>query len=456
MGEHMPRTMSWSESVLAARLCPRSNRRTAGAPSRRTPRMFTYLLTLALVTLMAACASVAPSRAAQPTQPPLYVRRQSAPTLPRQLSIEQRATQMVARMSLDDKLGQMIVFQFTRQTYTPDQAAMVKPFHPGGVILYSYAMGTGQQVRALLAGAQHDSPIPMFTMTDLEGGWIDHLVAYAGPHMSAPAMAASGDPRVAQAQGAKVAHDLLSYNFNTDLAPDVDVELVAGPDQIGRTFGSTPAPVITYAGAFLDGLQQNDVAGCLKHFPGLGAATSDAHADLPVITRTRDQLEATELAPYRALIASGKAQMIMSTDVLMPALDPTMPAELSRPIVTGILRDELHFDGVAITDALYMKGIQNKYYFAEAAVMAIEAGNDMVMAPFTPGMIQDTINGLKAAIASGALSMNQVNSSVRRILALKLRSHILSSPALIVPGPQTGPIAAAGAAADLPRLRSLA
>jgi beta-N-acetylhexosaminidase len=279
----------------------------------------------------------------------------------------------------------------------------------------------------------------MLTMTDLEGGWIDHIAEYVGPHMSAPEMAATGNPAVASAQGTKVARDLLSFGFNTDLAPDVDVELVAGPDQIGRTFGSTPAPVVKYAGAFLAGLQSHGVAGTLKHFPGLGDATSDAHADLPVISRSRADLESTELAPYRALIATGQAQIVMSTDVLMPALDPTLPAELSRPIVTGILRNELHFNGVAITDALYMKGIQDKYYFAEAAVMAIEAGNDMIMAPFTPGMLSDIISSLKAAISSGALSMQQVNDSVRRILALKLRYHVLPMPHPASPGAVGGP-----------------
>jgi beta-N-acetylhexosaminidase len=382
--------------------------------------------------------------------------RGTARPLPRQQSVNQMAARLVARMSLEDKLGQMIIIQFTQQDYTPEQQALVAPFHPGGVILYSYAMGAAQQVRDLLASAQRDSPIPMLTMTDLEGGWIDHLVQYVGPHMSAPAMAATGDPRVVERQGAKVARDLRGMSFNTDLAPDVDVQLVAGPDQIGRTFGTTPEPVVTYAGAFLDGLQGNGVPGCLKHFPGLGAATTDAHADLPTITRTRDQLEATELAPYRALIASGRAQMIMSTDVLMPALDPTLPAELSRPIITGILRDELHFDGVAITDALYMKGNQDKYYFVLAATMAIEAGNDMIIAPYTPGMVGGTIASLKAEIASGRLSMRQVDDSVRRILALKLRYHLVSGVRPAASGPQAGPIAELASDADMPRRAAIA
>lgn len=366
-------------------------------------------------------------------------------------SPEVQAARIVSQMSLDDKLGQLIIIQFTEQDYTPMQAALVQPFHPGGVILYDYAMGTADQVRALLAGAQADSPIPMLTMTDLEGGGVDHIARYVGPHISAPEMAASGDPNVATQAGVKFAQDMKSLGFNTDLAPDVDVELVDGPDQWGRTFGTTPQPVITYAGAFLRGLQSQNVVGCLKHFPGLGAATSDAHADLPEIDRTRAQIESTELAPYRALIATGQVQMIMSTDLLMPALDPNLPAEISRPIITGVLRDELHYNGVAITDALYMKGVSDKYPFVQAAVMAIEAGNDMIMAPFAPNMVSGIIDWLKSDIASGTYSMAQLDASVTRIIALKIRFHLMSGGAAPI---RTG--VHAGPEANTPRARPAA
>ncbi len=361
--------------------------------------------------------------------------------LPLGMSVEQEAANLAAHLSLDDKLGQMLIIQFTDKDYTAMQAQLVQPFHPGGVILYPYAMGSADQVRSQLAGAQADSPIPMLTMSDLEGGGVDHIAGYTGPHMAAPDMAASGNPQVAYDQGTKFAHDLQSLGFNMDLAPDVDVALVNGPDQWDRTFGSTPQPVITYAGAFLDGLQRAGVVGTLKHFPGLGDATTDAHTDLPEIDRSRDQLEATEFAPYRALINSGSAQVIMSTDLLMPALDPNLPAELSRPIITGILRNELHYNGVAITDALYMAGVSNRFNFVQAAVMAIEAGNDMIMAPFAPNMEAGIIYQLNADIASGVLSMAQVNATVQRILALKIRYHLLPGPRPQKPGLQDEPAA---------------
>jgi beta-N-acetylhexosaminidase len=377
------------------------------------------------------------------------------------MSLDARAMQLVGHMSLDDKLGQLIIIQYTDTTYTPQQAALVQPFHPGGVILYGYAMGTADQARALIAGGQHDSPIPMFVFTDLEGGVVDRLAesGYLPPRMGAPDMAATGNPHVAEQQGEQAARDLLSFGINADLAPDVDVAVVAGPDQWGRTFGSTPGPVTTFAGAWLQGLQRQGVVGALKHFPGLGAATTDAHVTLPVITRTRAELEATELAPYRALIASGQVHMIMSTDELVTALDPNVPAEISKPIITGVLRDELHYDGVAVTDALYMAGITDHYTFTQAAVMAIEAGNDMIMAPWQPYMIQGIVDGLKQALANGSLTMQQVDNSVRRILAVKMLYHLVPGPSPL--GPEPHDVAAVGVGvgaarvlgpdADLPR-----
>lgn len=419
----------------------------AGRP-RRTPAAFLASLLLALTALLAACSG--PFGAA-PTPTPT-----PSPT-PRPPTADELAARRVAAMSLDEKLAQMIIIQFTEKTYTADQAKLVRPFHPGGVILYGYSMGTADQVKALLDAGQKDSPIPMFTLLDLEGGYVDRLAQYLGPRMSAPQMAASGDPSVAQREGAKTGKDLMSFGFNTDLAPDVDVAIVNGPDQYGRSFGKTPDPVITYGGAWLQGLQSQGVIGCAKHFPGLGASTIDAHKGLPVINRTKEQIEATELAPYRALIEKGQLEMIMSTDLLMPAFDPKMPAELSKPIITGILRDELHFDGVVTTDALYMAGVSNTYSFSQASVLAIEAGNDMVMAPWTPGMITGIINGLKAALAKGDLTQQQIDTSVRRILSLKIRYHLL--PDLTTTGSGTPSPAPSGtthanlgpAAAGIPR-----
>src|SRR5436189_12622 len=154
--------------------------------------------------------------------------------------------------------------------------------------------------------------------------------------------------------GYSYSSDLETLGINTDLATDVDVPVLQGPDQYMRTWGYTPQEVIDWGGTYLRAIQGDGEIACLKHFPGLGAATTDAHQNLPVVKRSRDQLYSTELAPYKYFVQSqnklDNPGMIMTTDVMMPALDPTMPAELSHTIVTDILRHELGYDSVVLTD----------------------------------------------------------------------------------------------------------
>jgi len=213
-----------------------------------------------------------------------------------------------------------------------------------------------------------------------------------------------------------------------DLAPDVDVQLVAGPDQVTRTFGTTASGVTKMAGAWLEGLQSQNVVGTLKHFPGLGAADHDAHLHLPVIKRSRSQIESVELGPYRDLINAGKVQAVMSTDLLMPAIDSKLPAELSPATITGVLRQELGFKGVVITDALYMDGIRAKWDFGQAAVLAIKAGDDMLLGASSVGAMQAMAKAIKAALKSKSLTKSRIDDSVRRILTLKIKMGLIKLP----------------------------
>jgi beta-N-acetylhexosaminidase len=228
--------------------------------------------------------------------------------------------------------------------------------------------------------------------------------------------------------GHSIAHNLQSLGINTDLAPDVDVPVVMGPDQYMRTWGYTPQSVIQWGGTYLRAIQGDGEIGCLKHFPGLGAATTDAHTELPVVKRSLDQLYSTELAPYNYFVHSqNKLEnpgMIMTTDVLMPTVDPNMPAELSHPFVTDILRHQLGYNGVVLTDALYMLGIAKKWNLPQAVVLAIEAGNDMILGVRDSSELGSSVAALKQAIAAGRLSMASINESVSRIIALKIQYHL--------------------------------
>jgi beta-N-acetylhexosaminidase len=206
-----------------------------------------------------------------------------------------------------------------------------------------------------------------------------------------------------------------------------------GPDQYMRTWGYTPQSVIQWGGAFLQAVQGDNEIGTLKHFPGLGAATTDAHQDLPVVNRTQDQLYATELAPYKYFTQTRnpleRPGMIMATDVMMPAIDPTYPGELSHTFITDILRHQFGYNGVVITDALYMLGIANKWGLPQASVLSIEAGDDMILGVRDSTDLASSVAALKQAIADGDLPMAQVNASVSRIIALKMQYHIWPSTA---------------------------
>ncbi len=349
------------------------------------------------------------------------------------MKYKQLASLYVARMSLDEELGQLIMVEYADTYYSQDVDTMITQLHAGGVIMYEFQMQTFNQTKHDIAEMQKHASIPLLVSTDEEGGPYVHRLSHIyGPRMSATDIYETGDPNVATQQGHKAAHDLLALGINENLAPDVDVNLVNGYDMVTRTFGNTPDSVIKFAGAYMKALQGDSVVACIKHYPGLGDAVSDAHAGLPVVNRTRDQIYTVELAPFKAFIQSPdkleNPGMIMPTNVLMPAIDPKYPAELSHIFMTDILRKEFGYDGVVLTDALYMTGISQTWSMPEAAVLALNAGNDMLLGPTGADQMLAMIDGLKEALKNGTLSKARIDEAATRIIALKMQYHLM--PAL--------------------------
>ena len=196
---------------------------------------------------------------------------------------------------------------------------------------------------------------PLLLATDEEGGEVDRLSFYYGPTPSPQQLTATGDPQQAYAQARTDAQRMRQIGLNLDFAPLADVWQGGGIDQ-SRTFGTTPGQVTTYAGAFLDGLQQNGVAGTLKHWPGLGASTGNPDFTLPEVNHTQAQLNATDFASFRALL-SHQPDMIMVTAVIVPAYDAQAPASLSSILVQQVLRGQLGYQGVVVTDAMDAQGV---------------------------------------------------------------------------------------------------
>lgn len=401
-------------------------------------KAFLYAISCLLVFLASCSGSPSEAKSATPlpTTPHISSSATSAPTsmpTPDPLqAAKARALQLMAGMSLEQKLGQLIVVEYLQNNYQGSGLQyMVTQQYIGG-ILYQTVNGnfkapenTVDGMAAFSRQIQQDAKIPVLLGTDQEGGLVNRLFPFHGPLPSAAEMASTGNPQYAYNQGAQTAKWLQQLGMNANLAPVVDVHTVDPPVLQSRMFGSTPETVETYAGAFLNGLQQNGVAGCLKHFPGLGAVTSDPHLGLPTVNRSKSDLERIDFAPYRALIAKNHPAMIMDTDVLMPAIDPSLPAELSPKAVNGVLRGELGYNGVIITDGLYMDGISERWSLGEAATLAIIAGNDLIEGPYTVSKVAEVLSAFKQALQNGRLTEARINQSVERILMMKITYGII-------------------------------
>ncbi len=347
-----------------------------------------------------------------------------------------KAQQILKGMTLQQKLGQLIMVEYTGSDYVGSGLQqMIVQQYIGGYLYqpingnFSDPVSSVQAVKAFAQQAQSDARIPLLIAIDQEGGQVSKIdPLYGGTTMSAQQMAQSGSPNVAQQQGQQDAQKLNDLGINVDLAPVVDVNTVASnPLLQDRMFGSDPQTVSTYAGAFLNGLQQNKIIGTLKHFPGLGSLTTDQdpHDVLPVVNRSLSQLTSIDLAPYKTLIQQDDPAMIMSTDVVDTAIDPNLPAEMSPKAINGVLRKTLGYDGVVITDGIYMGGITAKWTVPQASTLAIIAGCDIVEGPLSVQSVADVIASLQQAIQNGQLSQAQVDQSVQRILLMKIRYGLI-------------------------------
>jgi beta-N-acetylhexosaminidase len=343
-----------------------------------------------------------------------------------------KVQQLMAGMTLDQKLGQLLIVEYIGNSYTgTDLQFMIAKQYVGGFLYqeinqnFTPPYDVISDVAAFSRQAMSDAKIPLLIGTDQEGGLVNRLLVFHGYLPSAAEMSATGNPQVAYHQGSMAAKWLQQLGINADLAPVVDVHTVDPPVLVTRMFGSDPKAVATFAGAYLNGLQQNNVAGCLKHFPGLGAITSDPHAGLPIVNRSLAELESIDLAPYKLMIQKDQPAMIMSTDVLTPAIDPNLPAELSPKAINDLLRNQLGYNGVVITDGLYMQGISDRWTLSQAAVLSIIAGNDLVEGPYIASQVAGVIAALKQAIQQGELTIDRINQSVERILLMKMRYGII-------------------------------
>src|SRR5450755_414547 len=349
-----------------------------------------------------------------------------------QLTPQQYIDLIVNKMSLDQKLGQMMIVQFTGSTYALPISTMISQYNVGAVLVFS-ANGnivSKNQLTSLIKQMKGDSTtIPLAVAIDQEGGTVDRLANLDGPRPAEAMLGASNDPAKAKQAGMQDAKDLSSYGFNLNLAPVVDVTNVYNSQLYDRTYGNTPGLVTKMAAAYLQGLQKSGkVVGTLKHFPGLGDVATDPHLGIPYLNRSKADLERIDWAPYRALIRQGNVHAIMVTHEIVAALDKTEPSSLSPKIIQGILRNDLGFQGVIMTDSLTMDALTAYASESQAAVLSVEAGADLLMGAASPQDVAAMIQALKQAINTGTLTEQRIDESVRRLLMMKYAMGLLPIP----------------------------
>jgi beta-N-acetylhexosaminidase len=325
-------------------------------------------------------------------------------------------------LSVRDKVAQLIM-PWIAGGYEPidspemTQALMwVDSLHVGGIIM---SIGSPTEVAAKLNALQRAAPLPLIVASDLEGGTTLRLTG-GTPFPTQMGIGAAGRPDDAYQMGRITAIEGRAVGIHWAFAPDADVN--SNPDNPvinTRSFGGDPQAVARMVIAAVHGIQDNGMYATVKHFPGHGDTETDSHLSLPTITAGWARFDSVEFVPFRAAIAAG-VDAVMSAHIATPALDPGQerPGTLSPPILTGILRDSLHFGGIVTTDALNMGAIVKEVGADEAPVLAFLAGSDLLLMPSDVGR---AIDAMVAAVESGRISRARLDQSVRKILEMKAR-----------------------------------
>ncbi len=282
-------------------------------------------------------------------------------------------------LELRRQVGQLLVMGFDGTVISQRLRVMLDTFQPGGGILFQRNLEDVEQAHTLLSEAQKASATPMFLCVDMEGGTVDRLRDVIAPMPSVAEVAAAGSKKLFRRHGQLIGDELRALGFNTDFAPVLDLKLEASKHVLGsRTVSPKPKQVIAYARAFLRGLRDRDILGCGKHFPGLGEASLDTHAELPAVEKPWKRLWKEDLLPYRELRRDLPFVMVAHAAYPQVTGDST-PASLSKKWMRGILRKKIGYRGLIITDDLDMGGVLAAAAMEEAAVQTLIAGADMFL-----------------------------------------------------------------------------
>lgn len=392
------------------------------------------LCLLLCVLLLSACAapdiSEPTETAAESTGP-----TETAPppeTIPETAEAPSYIETLLDSMTLRQKVGQLFIAApeslsggKTVTEFTPELAQALETYPVGGIILFGANIKTPTQVTALNTSFQSASAIPLFLCVDEEGGLVARLANNSAfnlrKYQSAASVGASGDPIHALCMGKAIGRYLREYGFNLDFAPVADVNTNPNNPVIGsRAFSSDAATAAAMASAMASGLNRQGIIATYKHFPGHGDTAEDSHAGLAVSYKTEAEMLSCEWLPF---MEAGGNDMVMVGHIAVPELTGDLtPSTLSYRVVTQLLKEQLGFRGLVITDSLSMGAITNSYSSEQAALSALNAGCDILLMPQS---LPEAFDAILAAVDDGSYSEEQLNTTVRRILEFKQAHGLL-------------------------------
>ncbi len=327
---------------------------------------------------------------------------------------------------LDTKVGRLFMAGIPGTQMDPEIEALIRDYSPGGVILFSRNIEDPVQLATLCRDLQETGVryhgTPLFLAVDQEGGRVSRLKE---PFTQFPGNSAMGaDPRPVEraVEFARItAREMSLTGLNMDLAPVVDVRKGEPERHLAdRTFGDDPQMVGLLGGTIVRVLQENRVMAVAKHFPGLGRTSLDPHFELPTIEASEKEMEEVNLPPFKSAIDQGVSS-IMTSHAIYPAMEPGLPATLSKKVLTTRLRDRLGFQGLIITDDLEMGAISKEWGTAEGAALSFEAGADILLICQDQNMVLEGIEAIKERLLQGKVPFHRLHQSVERIMNAKSR-----------------------------------
>lgn len=335
-------------------------------------------------------------------------------------SIDYKIVEKIDKMTLDEKIGQMILSGFNGTCFNKELSILINDFKVGGIILFSRNIEYSKQLKKLtsdIIGINQD--IPLFISIDEEGGRVSRLPKDIKKFESSKSIGDREDAKYAYENGRGIGEILKKYNINMNFAPVLDIYSNPKNTVIGdRAFGDNEKVVSSMGIATMKGLRDENIIPVVKHFPGHGDTEIDSHLGLPIVEKNLKQLNELELIPFNKAIENGVGAVMVS-HILIKEIDDKYPATLSYTMINDILRNDMKFENIVITDDMLMKAITDYISIEEASVKSIKAGADIILIGSDINKTKSVIERIKLAVANNEISEERIDKSVYRILKQK-------------------------------------